>query len=153
MKKYLFIINLVVIALAAGFLGCQTETKSQQVQDKARQEVSKKGSFVNIDVKTAFNKIKNDSNVVVIDVRTPGEFTGELGHIPGAILRPVQTIDQWANEAKKLREQNKKIVLVCRSGNRSGMAARTLAEMGLDSLFNVQGGMRAWNAAGLPVEK
>ena len=153
MKKYLFIINLVVIAFAAGFLGCQTETKGQQVQEKARQEVSKKGSFVNIDVKTAFNKIKNDSNVVVIDVRTPGEFTGELGHIPGAILRPVQTIDQWANEAKKLREQNKKIVLVCRSGNRSGVAARTLAEMGLDSLFNVQGGMRAWNAAGLPVEK
>ncbi len=153
MKKYLFIINLVVIALAAGFLGCQTESKGQQVQEKARQEISKKGSFVNIDVKTAFNKIKNDSNVVVIDVRTPGEFTGELGHIPGAILRPVQTIDQWANEAKKLREQNKKIVLVCRSGNRSGVAARTLAEMGLDSLFNVQGGMRAWNAAGLPVEK
>ncbi len=153
MKKVLLIINVVLIT-ALGFWGCQGSNAEQgTARTNAAQAVKQQGSFVNIDVKEAYQKIQNDSNVVVIDVRTPGEFNGELGHIPGAILRPVQQIDQWASEAKQLREQGKKIVLVCRSGNRSGMAARTLAQMGLDSLFNVQGGMRAWNAAGLPVEK
>ncbi len=152
MKKFIYIINAVVV-LGLGFWGCQTNSQGQSVAQVETKQSTPQGHFVNIDVKTAYEKIQNDSNVVVIDVRTPGEFTGELGHIPGAILRPVQTIDQWASEAKQLREQNKKIILVCRSGNRSGMAARTLAKMGLDSLFNVQGGMRAWNAAGLPVEK
>ena len=153
MKKVGFIINIVLV-VALGFWGCQGSNAEQgAAKANAAQAMQQKGSFVNIDVKEAYQKIQNDSNVVVIDVRTPGEYNGGLGHIPGAILRPVQQINQWATEAKQLREQGKKIVLVCRSGNRSGMAARTLAEMGLDSLFNVQGGMRAWNATGLPVEK
>ncbi len=152
MKRVMLIINL-ILATVIGFWGCQGSNAEQQEKTVAPKTVQQKGSFENIDVKQAYAKIQNDTSVVVIDVRTPGEFTGELGHIPGAILRPLQQIDQWTDEAKQLREQGKKIILVCRSGNRSGMAARRLAEVGLDSLFNVQGGMRAWNASGLPVEK
>ena len=85
--------------------------------------------------------------VHVIDVREPREFTDELGHIEGAELVPLATVvaaaKRWAKDAD--------LVIVCRSGRRSGAAARVLALAGFGRVMNMVGGMLAWNAAGLPV--
>lgn len=85
----------------------------------------------------------------LIDVREPSEFTGELGHIPGAELVPLATVV----DAAKDWDRDANLVLVCRSGARSSRAAEALARLGFKNLKNLRGGMIAYNAAGLPTEK
>lgn len=84
-----------------------------------------------------------------IDVREPAEFTGELGHIAGSELVPLGGLERaargWSHEQR--------IVLVCRSGARSGRAASYLAASGFKDVINLSGGMIAWNDAGLPIER
>ena len=87
--------------------------------------------------------------VRVVDVREPDEFTGDLGHIPGAELVPLSTVAQEARDW----DVEKEIVVVCRSGGRSGAAARTLVQMGFTRVINLRGGMTAYNAAKLPVDR
>lgn len=87
--------------------------------------------------------------VRIVDVREPSEFTGELGHIAGAELVPLATVDQAALGWDKHQE----IVIVCRSGARSGRAATLLASMGFRHVVNMTGGMMAWSAAQHTVER
>lgn len=87
--------------------------------------------------------------VRVVDVREPAELTGELGHAPGIEPVPLATVEGAAGTWDKEQE----IVLVCRSGARSGRAAALLTSMGFRHVMNMVGGMIAWNAAGLPVER
>ncbi len=128
----------VVVFVLLSFFGCEKGN-------------SQNNEFTNVDVNEAYKMISKDSSIVVIDVRTPGEYTGPLGHIKGAELKPVQVIEQWAPQIDSLK--NKKVILICRSGNRSGFAARYLQKKGFTHLYNVMGGMMEWNRAGLPVEK
>lgn len=80
--------------------------------------------------------------VVLIDVREDDEW--EAGHAPGAVHVPLSTLR--ATDVPTDRP----VVAVCRSGNRSGVAAAQLAQAGLD-VVNMAGGMTAWAATGLPV--
>jgi glyoxylase-like metal-dependent hydrolase (beta-lactamase superfamily II)/rhodanese-related sulfurtransferase len=86
--------------------------------------------------------------VRVIDVREADEFKGPLGHVPGAELVPLGTVESAAQGWD--REQP--LVLVCRSGGRSGKAAVQLASMGFKRIASMRGGMTAWNEQKLPVE-
>lgn len=83
----------------------------------------------------------------LIDVREPHEYVGELGHIEGAELVPLATLRAAATAWDRSRE----IVVVCRSGNRSGQGARQLVELGFTHVVNMVGGMLAWNQLGLPL--
>lgn len=85
--------------------------------------------------------------VRMIDVREPHEYTGELGHIEGAELVPLATVEAKAASWDRTHE----IVLVCRSGARSGRAAAALTQMGFEKAVNMVGGMIAVNEAHLPV--
>lgn len=88
-------------------------------------------------------------NVRIVDVREPFEYTGELGHVKGAELVPLNTVVQAAAGWDKAQE----LVLVCKSGGRSGQATRYLQQNGFAKVINLRGGMMGWNAAGLPIEK
>lgn len=101
---------------------------------------------LDIDPQEVFAK-KNQ--VVLVDVRRSDEFTGELGHIPGAQLL---TLDQLPVKINSL-PQDKTIVFVCRSGGRSAQATSFALESGFDSVYNMKGGMLLWNEQGLQVEK
>lgn len=103
-----------------------------------------------VSVEEAHRLITHDSTVVVLDVRTPGEFTGELGHISNALLIPIQELDRRLDELEKYR--SKSILVVCRTGRRSTVATDLLTKKGLQAL-NIQGGMVEWNAKGLPTVK
>lgn len=85
--------------------------------------------------------------VRMVDVREPAEYTGELGHVEGTELVPLATVGaqaaSWNHDAE--------IVLICRSGGRSGRAAQALASMGFRRAMNMVGGMLAFNEAKLPV--
>ncbi len=83
----------------------------------------------------------NQGTVRLIDVRSEAEFNGELGHIDGAELVELETVA--ATAADWNRDQT--IVMICRSGGRSGRAAKALEEMGFKNVTSMAGGMLAWN--------
>lgn len=85
----------------------------------------------------------------LVDVREPHEFVGELGHVPGAALVPMNAVLAQA----MTWDREEPVLLVCRSGGRSGMVAQALLRAGFVRVMNLAGGMIAWNAAGLPVER
>ncbi len=85
----------------------------------------------------------------VVDVREPHEYRGELGHIPGAELVPMATVGARA----EAWDHDDEIVVVCRSGGRSSTIAATLVAAGFRRVMNLAGGMLAYQAAGLPVER
>lgn len=87
-------------------------------------------------------------DVTVIDVREPDEYRGELGHVPGALLVPLATLAAASGSI----DAAKPLVMVCRSGGRSGKAALALLERGFHRIASMAGGMRAWNAEGMIVE-
>lgn len=82
----------------------------------------------------------------IVDVRQPDEFIGELGHIAGAALAP---LDRLADLAAAW-DRRATLLVVCRSGGRSTRGAEWLASQGFD-VVNLAGGMLAWSAASLPV--
>ena len=85
----------------------------------------------------------------VVDVREAHEFGGDLGHIRGAQLVPLATLPSAARDW----DLDRTVVVVCRSGGRSGAAARQLVRMGFQRVVNLRGGMMAWNTAGRPVDR
>ena len=85
----------------------------------------------------------------IVDVREPAEFTGELGHLPGASLVPLASVTAQAIAWNK----DEVLLLVCRSGGRSANAAQALLKLGFPRVMNLVGGMMGWNQAGKPVEK
>ena len=86
--------------------------------------------------------------VQVVDVREPDEFSGALGHVPGARLVPLGTLVSHATELSRERP----VVTVCRSGARSAQASVLLRKAGFEQVANLAGGMLRWHEARYPVE-
>jgi rhodanese-related sulfurtransferase len=105
----------------------------------------------NVSAEQASTMITTDTNLVILDVRTPEEYSGELGHLKNSILIPVQELESRISELEQYR--GKKILTYCRTGRRSLTATGILHKNGFDAL-NVEGGMVQWNKLQLPsVEK
>ncbi|HIN25953.1 MAG TPA: rhodanese-like domain-containing protein [Candidatus Marinimicrobia bacterium] len=99
--------------------------------------------FPNITVADVQKKIKVKNNILLLDVRTVTEFDGPLSHIAGAVLLPIQELEQRVDELNEHKE--KEIIVICRSGNRSQTGTRILISHGFNAV-NMLGGMEAWNA-------
>ena len=84
--------------------------------------------------------------VHVLDVRSPAEFDGELGHLEGAQLIPLDELRARKAEVTA----DKPIVVVCQTGRRSAMGAAILGAAGLGRVANLAGGMILWRDLGLP---
>lgn len=82
-------------------------------------------------------------DVQLIDVRSPDEFAHD-GHIAGARLIPLPALALRMHEISR----DQPVAVICRSGNRSQIAAEMLARAGYPHVRNVQGGMGAWLRAG-----
>jgi rhodanese-related sulfurtransferase len=95
----------------------------------------------------AASLIKEKKNLQLIDVRTPAEYAE--GHLAKAKLIPLQELEERLAEIDK----GKPILLYCRSGHRSWMALRILLDKGYTQTKDIEGGINAWTAAGLPVTK
>jgi rhodanese-related sulfurtransferase len=95
--------------------------------------------------------LDKNEDVIIVDVRTAAEYTGELGHIPGAILKPLQEIEEWQAEFTDQKED--RIIIVCRTGNRSGVATQYFLNREYTNVYNMTGGMKAWNELSFPVTK
>jgi sulfur dioxygenase len=87
---------------------------------------------------------------ILVDVREPQEYRGELGHIAGSRLISLREFPERASELAALKDRE--IVTVCRVGVRSATAAAILTGLGCDRVWNLKGGMLEWNDRHLPVE-
>ena len=120
------IIALFVFVCASAYWSCSGEKQLFDIQT--------------IGVQT---KMAGKEDVLLLDVRTPEEFDGPLGHLEGAKLIPLQELPQRLDEIKSYK--NKEIVVYCRSGGRSQRASQILIDNGFRKVKNMVGGMRAWN--------
>ena len=91
----------------------------------------------------------NRQDALVVDVRETAEWSG--GHIPNARHIALGHLAKHMSEIEKYKD--KPIIVVCASGNRSGMACGTLKKAGFQQVFNLSGGIGAWSEAGLPMTK
>jgi len=92
------------------------------------------------------NYVENGTDHVLVDVRTVGEFV--RGHVPHAINIPLNEIGNRTDEIP----QDKPIVVICASGNRSRSGCSQLVNAGYTEVYNLNGGTFAWMSAGLPLE-
>ena len=104
--------------------------------------------FKNADV-AEFDKLRTDKKNVVLDVRTKKEF--DAGHIPGAVNIDVNAPD-FDEKVAKL-EKNKTYLVHCGAGVRSVKACEKMGKLEFPKLVNLEGGFKAWEKAGKPVEK
>jgi rhodanese-related sulfurtransferase len=89
---------------------------------------------------------KYQEGVFLLDVRTQEEW--DEFHAPNATLIPLDELESRLNELP----QNEEIVVVCRSGNRSQVGRDILLNNGFEQATSMSGGLKAWRAAGYPIE-
>jgi uncharacterized membrane protein YdjX (TVP38/TMEM64 family)/rhodanese-related sulfurtransferase len=102
-----------------------------------------------LDTETLRRRLESEGNLLVLDVRTTEDFTGEQGHIDGAVNIPVEELQQRMDELGDHMERP--VAIVCRTDRRSAKAALLLTEAGFADVHVVRGGMTKWLEAGLPV--
>ena len=93
-------------------------------------------------------------DVVLVDVREPGEQLAD-GTIPGALSAPRGMLEFHADPAGPYHlpalTPDRRVILHCKSGARSALAAATLADLGFSRVAHLDGGILAWREAGRPV--
>ncbi len=97
-----------------------------------------------ISIEEAFQKYEDGA--FVLDVRTQGEW--DQYHAPSTTLIP---LDQLPNRVDEI-PRDQEIVVICRSGNRSQVGRDILLEAGFEQVTSSAGGLKAWSAAGYPIE-
>ena len=91
----------------------------------------------------------NRKGAVVLDVRSAEEFAG--GHLPSARNLPLDDVEQKV--VQMIKNKTAPVLIVCKSGQRSARAQTLLRNLGYAEAFSLQGGVAAWQEAGLPVVK
>lgn len=94
-------------------------------------------------------QLMNREKAVVIDVCEPGEFA--QGHVIGAKNLPLGDLE--AKLAQVVKNKATPVVMVCQVGARSARAAATAQKLGYENVQSLAGGLKAWQAASMPVEK
>jgi rhodanese-related sulfurtransferase len=98
---------------------------------------------------------KATPGLLIVDIREPDEYA--LGHIQGSLLVPRGILEAscdwgYSDTLPMLAlARNQPVVLVCRSGNRTALAALTLQQMGFNQVFSMKTGVRGWNDYELPL--
>ena len=113
---------LLTLLLLAGCGGGEKEASCQQISQEEAKEMM------------------DTQEVIILDVREQDEY--DSGHIPGAVLLPVGTIDE-GTAAAVIPEKDTTVLVYCRSGNRSKTASSALAELGYTNIYEF-GGIKTW---------
>ena len=89
----------------------------------------------------------NREDALVVDVRDPGEYGA--GHILGAKNVPLSRLD----EGDLAKRKERPVIVYCDGSERSSKAVAALKKQGFTRVVNLSGGLKAWQQAGLPIEK
>ncbi|MFK7937200.1 MAG: rhodanese-like domain-containing protein [Saprospiraceae bacterium] len=99
------------------------------------------GSYQDLNV-TEFKAQMSDPNVVILDVRTPGEIAE--GKIPNALEIDIQSPD--FKQRIEALDKDKTYLVYCKKGGRSARACSAMQELGFGELYNLEGGFTAFSA-------
>ena len=94
-------------------------------------------------------QLMNREKAVVIDVCEPDEFA--RGHVVGAKNLPLGELEAKLSQVAK--NKSNPVVMVCQVGARSARAAATAKKLGYENVQSLAGGLKAWQAANMPIEK
>lgn len=97
------------------------------------------GTYMQISAEEAKEIMDKEEGYLILDVRTPDEYAA--GHIPEAVCLPNESIGK--EEPALLPDKQQKLLVYCRSGNRSKQAASKLADMGYSNVLEF-GGINSW---------
>ena len=117
---------LLLLLLLTGCGGTASNASSESTYQQISQEEAK--------------EMMDTQDVIILDVREQDEY--DSGHIPGAVLLPVGTIDE-ETAAEVIPEKDSTVLVYCRSGNRSKTASSALAELGYTNIYEF-GGINTW---------
>jgi rhodanese-related sulfurtransferase len=109
---------------------------------------SQSSGTMSVTPKKAIAMLSRDSSIVVLDVRTPDEYRSDTGHLPNALLIPVQELESRSAELENVKGRT--ILVYCRSGHRSLRAAEILSKRGFKTI-NLEGGILQWQRDSLEV--
>ena len=96
---------------------------------------------MNLEQEVWSDQLKNDTNAVILDVRTEDEFNEGL--IPGAINIDIYQGQGFIDAVEEL-DKSKNYYVYCRSGGRSGQACSIMSQLGFENAFNLLGGIMNW---------
>lgn len=142
MKRWLFPVVLAVLLLSA----CGQSTPAVTTPNlTTEREVTVDGKTYKVIPVTRLKSMLDNKDFLLVNVHIPYE-----GEIKGTdLFIPYNEIEK--NLDKLPADKSAKIIIYCRSGNMSGIAAKTLARLGYTNIMDVEGGMVAWEKQGYPL--
>jgi rhodanese-related sulfurtransferase len=139
----------ILMALSYGCTQSPNPTANAPISNTA---TTARSGVLAINVQDAYSLIKNkgdNSNFVILDVRTAGEFSG--GHLAGAVNMDYYSPDFKSNVGKL--DRTKEYLVYCQTGIRSTAATQIMADLDFANVDNLTGGFSQWLSAGYPVTK
>lgn len=134
-KKYILVIGLLI---SFSFISCNSDESSQN-----------EGKIIkHLDAKEFHDKLSETKDHQLVDVRSPEEFNS--GHIDNAENIDINSPD-FEKEIQNL-DKKRPVFLYCRSGGRSSTASNILKKLGFEIVYDMKGGITAWNSNGLSNE-
>ncbi len=113
----------------------RTQTSAQDLVAAAKQQISE------VNVATAKQLLK-EGNIVIVDVREESEFAA--GHLDNTLLLPRGVLEFKIGNLPELADKSKAVLVYCRTGGRSAMAAQTMQTLGYTNVLSMAGGFEAW---------
>jgi len=130
---------LLLFAILTCSIGCK-EKMAGPVETEAKKELKQGKAFTNVDIDGAKKMIANNPNLIILDVRTPGETKD--GMIENAIEIDFMA-DTFDGKIDKL-DKSKEYLVYCKSGGRSAKASTKMLKKGFSNVTNMEGGYSSW---------
>ncbi len=134
MKKSFIISFAVLLSLMISCSNSSSSSASSSAQTNQQTEAASSASYNNLTVDEVVTLWKSNTNIILIDVRTPDEIK-ETGSIEGATNIDFKAPDFKENVSSL--DKSKEYIIFCRSGNRSGQASQIMADLGFTNINNL----------------
>jgi rhodanese-related sulfurtransferase len=141
--------KITMLAIALCFAACATQNYGGAVRTSDQMVREAKASIREVSVGDVKKMIDAGEKIIILDVRDKDEF--ETGYIPGAINLSRGMLEFKINTL--VPDKNASIIVYCGVDLRGPLATRTLNDMGYRNAVNINGGLKAWKAAGYPIAK
>ena len=150
-------INVLILVVLIMFVSCQSEQVSetnslQKFENSDAMVAAAKELITEISVDDFKKLYDSDEYFIIVDVRTTEEY--DAGYISGAVSIPRGVLEfrigkeeVWDEMGLYIPEKADKIIVNCRTGGRSALAAKALMELGYEDVMSLAGGFKAWKEA------
>jgi len=111
--------------------------------------ISQAQTIKKLDPQNFEKKLKESKEPILVDVRTPNEYA--QGHLANAVLIDIYS-DDFKSRVAKL-DKSKPVFVYCKAGSRSHSAVGIFQDLGFKEIYDLSGGINAWQSANMPIER